>query len=327
MRSVLPLLGLLLPFCPQAGGRTPPDSPPRSSSTAAPSRIFYFDGGSGLPGINSVGHDGRKVPKPLRSVPLAVGFQPYTARVDPTGRRLAYGAAELRNHGIYPPSRIFGFDLTGVNKPELLVELAGVELNHWLWSADGKRLVITSWDAKHQTRNWVADLATKQVRELKLPTLPRKEGGDIRLHVVDESPDGGELLVLGDGLHRIKHDGTGREQLSKLEDLTDAHFSPDGKQVLMVTEAKGRGGAVHVLDRATGKARTVAEGLNFTDVQARWSPDGKHIAYAVTFLDGGGERGQETNLNVVDADGRNGETLVRVMHESRAVGLTLFDWR
>jgi Tol biopolymer transport system component len=63
------------------------------------------------------------------------------------------------------------------------------------------------------------------------------------------------------------------------------------------------------------------------DMRAVWSPDGKRIAYVATQMDANGERGDETTLFIVDADGQNVTAVRSEKHDPREIRMVLTDWR
>ena len=78
---------------------------------------------------------------------------------------------------------------------------------------------------------------------------------------------------------------------------------------------------LYVVEVPGGKTRAVVDVLNFTDVHACWSPDGRRIAYSATLLDANGERDGETSLFVIDADGNNTTTVRTEKHEPNCIRL------
>src|SRR5205823_658421 len=103
--------------------------------------------------------------------------------------------------------------------------------------------------------------------------------------------------------------------------------SPDGRKVLFATLTDKSRMKLYATDVTNGKTRAVVDVMNFSDMHACWSPDGRRIAYSATLLDGDGERTGETSLFVMDADGSNTVTVRTEMHQPRQIKLRLMDWR
>ena len=265
------------------------------------------------------------------------GYQMDSARISPDGKVLAFGNAVLKptgnKAGIYPPDNLHLSEL-GKNAPaKLLVQMEGLEFRHWSWSPDGSQIALTTWDAKEMTRNWIVDVKTKTATEVKLPRYRLKDVGEIQMSIQAWAPDGTRFLAAGDGLYLVKTDGTEAKQMIKgLDSIYGGRcqFSPGGSQVLYVVahrKAKGRSCHLYVADLKTGTTKALVEAENFHDLRARWSPDGKQIAYTATPAGLNGERGAETTLFVIHADGSNTRTVLTDKHGSEAVGLVLTDWR
>src|SRR5262249_49617927 len=147
--------------------------------------------------------------------------------------------AQQKNEGgvlaIHPPNTIYLWELGRAVDPELLVEMAGVEFHTWVWSPDGTKLAVSTWDAENFSRTWVVDTKTKKLEEIKLPRY-KVEGKEYGMSLQAWSPDGAWFLAAGDsGLHLVKADGSVSRRLTKgTKTLLDGtcRFSPDGRRVL-----------------------------------------------------------------------------------------------
>ncbi len=267
------------------------------------------------------------------------GYQVDSARLSPDGKRLAFGKAVSRKDGlgVHPPDNIYLRDLTKDAKPELLVHLDGQKFVNWVWSPDGAKMAITAWDTQENIRNWIVDVKTKKVEEVKLPRFKfkdlLKDWGEIQMGIEAWSPDGKRFLAVGDGrhgLHLVKTDGSDAKRLTAFPAssfMGHARFSPDGSKVLFVVASREKGYSLYVANVKDGTTKALVEGTNFYTLRACWSPDGKQIAYAVTPKDANGERGEETTLFIMDADGSNTRTVHTEKHGKHGIGLVLTDWR
>jgi Tol biopolymer transport system component len=297
-----------------------------SQDRPAPPGEIYFIEGIRLARIQPDGRERSDFPRELARIGL---FQPHSARIAPDGRTLAFGRGELRGGGIHPPSGIRVMDVTKARGEQSLADLPGTEVHHWAWSRDGRKLAFASWDAENHTRNWVVDVRSKKAEEVKLP-LVKEKAGKSRMRVEDWSPDGKSFLAAGGGVHVVRADGSGGKRLTPADLQVHGgtcRFSPDGRKILFVATKDGKHETLYVADLVGGKPRPVVEFLNFTRLQACWSPDGRRIAYSFTFLNAKGDPGKESNLNVVDSDGKNTRTIVSASHGVDEVKLLLVGWQ
>jgi Tol biopolymer transport system component len=261
-----------------------------------------------------------------------IRFQPYSARLSPDGKRLAFGkAVEKRTAdgiGVWPPDRLYVRDMNGAAAGELVATKEGTELHNWVWSPDGTKLAFHAWD-KEGGSNCVVDVKTKKVEEVKLPRF-KYEGKEYYPSIQAWSPDGKWFLACGDGLLLVKTDGSAPRRLFKdFHSLMNStcRFSPDGRKVLFVGVNKDKSETLYVLDVASGKARPVVEAKNFNRLHACWSLDGKRIAYCATLLDADGKDAGETSIFVTDADGKSTTTVRTEKHQPHVIKLILMDWR
>lgn len=296
------------------------------AQASEPGRI-YFHSNIFIESIDPTGHDETQLP---RGNPNDENqYQPHSARLSPDGKWLAFGLARWEGNSAYPPDQIRLRKAEWAERSEVVVSMPGLELHHWVWSADGKQLAFTSWDKENGGRSWVVDVATKQVTQLTLPTFKDENQRDHQMMVCDWSPDGQQFLASGKGVHLLKRDGMVVRCIT--EDIStwdgQCRFSPDGKRALVVGFNKDHSNTLYVVELADGKAKPIVESTNFMDMRAVWSPDGKRIAYAVTLMDANGKRGDETNLFIVDADGQNIRQIRSEKHAPEEVRLVLTDWR
>lgn len=290
-----------------------------------PGRIFFFDGNR----IASAEPSGEKRTQYPRVLASLGHFQPYTARVAPDGRRLAFGVGELRNQAGYPPSKLQIVDLTKDGRPETVVDLPNTELHGWTWSPDGKRLAVSSWDAENRVRNWTVNVETKKLEEVRLPRFKLADG-ESQMSIEDWSPDGKSFAAAGDGLFIVDVDGSNAKRLTAAKITIHGgtcRFSPDGRRLLFVGTEQGKKETLYKIEIGDKSMTPLVEFQNFSDLQAFWSPDGKRIAYSVTFLDAQGKRGNESNINVIDVDGKNSSTIATAEHEPQTIKLLMIGWR
>jgi RNA polymerase sigma factor (sigma-70 family) len=301
--------------------------PPVEGKSSPSGRIYFHQGGGGLHTLEPDGRD----EKVVIASNLAAGphFQPHSAKVSPDGTRLAFGLARIVGNGAHPPSQLRVVEIAKPGQGEVLADLDDAELHRWNWSPDGRKLAFTSWDAKNRTRNWMVDVQTKKLEEVRLPLVKDEKQGDYQMVICAWAPDGQHFLALGKAVHLIKLDGTLVRKLTPEVRVMDgqARFSPDGKKVLYVTFNKDRSSSLFVVDVAGGEPKALVEAANFMDLQAVWSPDGKKIAYMATLMEANGKRGTETSLFVIDADGKNTVTLRTEKHDEHELKMVLTDWR
>jgi RNA polymerase sigma factor (sigma-70 family) len=314
-----------------ATGATPPAPQAGAKEAARPGRL-YFQIDMDLATVGPDGKDTQHL-KAISPKDIAENFQPHSARLSPDGKRLAFGKAVMKRTadsiGVWPPDKLYVRDVSQAAVAAVVAELDGTELHEWCWSPDGTKLALTSWDIDHFTRNWIVDLKTKKLREVTLPRFKHKDK-EYSMSIQAWSPDGGSFLVSGNGLFLAKTDGTGARRLTKGDiDLMGGtcRFSPDGRKVLYVGVGDKHSMKLHVTDVADGKTRAVVDVLNFTDINACWSPDSRRIAYSATLLGEDGERAGETTLFVMDADGNNTVTVRTEKHEPMQIRMQLMDWR
>ncbi len=315
---------------PTAVGRLVGDSSP-PANPAPPGRIYY-QMNQRMTAMAPDGKDAKLLPGFAANDDYY--YQPRSARLSPDGKRLAFGKAELvingNSRGVYPPNKIYVRDVNKSEPAELVVDMPGVELHNWVWSPDGNKLAFVSWDKDNPTRNWIVDLKTKKVAAVTFPKVKTEKFGEIEPGIQDWSPDGAWFALGAQGLYLAKTDGSGMRKVTEGTHNVfggSCRFSPDGKRLLFVTYNENKSNTLYTVDVAGGPPKAVVDAMNFSEVHAVWSPDSRRIAYVVTLLDGQGNRGEETSLNVIDADGSNSVTLITEKHEPHVLRLTFTDWR
>jgi RNA polymerase sigma factor (sigma-70 family) len=260
------------------------------------------------------------------------GYQPMSARLSPDGKRLAFGKAVMRQidgvNGVSPPESIYLRDLT-TGRDELLIEMRDRSMQNWCWLADGSKLAFATYDKEAPVRNWVIDVKTKKVVEVKMPRY-EAQGKEYSMVIEDWSPDGKYFLASGYGLHLVKADGTGAKRLTPKGTNVmggSPRFSPDGRQVLFVKVNKGHSMSLFAADVASGKTRPVVEATNLAAIHAYWSPDGRRIAFSATILDDDGNMGGETSLYTTDPEGKQVVTVRTERHQPNQIRMLLTGWR
>jgi dipeptidyl aminopeptidase/acylaminoacyl peptidase len=275
-----------------------------------------------------------------------VPYQIQSARLSPDATRMAYGNAVVRDvgnglFGSFPPEAIFLRDVATSKPGEKVASLEGSEIHAFFWSRDSAHVALTSWDADQGIRNWVVDVATKALHELKLPIRHAADGKAYALAIAAWAP-GGNWFAAGDEellyLVEIKNrtgpvwSWSGRKRLTK-----DPHqilggtcfFSPDGGKVLFVTVDEGARMALLTAEIEGGEERLLVASGGFTDLYACWSPDGKRIAFSGARLDASGKRAGQSGIYVIPADGSSEPPapVLEEFHPPEQFRLRLVDWR
>src|SRR5262249_43429350 len=146
------------------------DDKPKPADPAKAGRIYYHLNF----GLVTVQPDGEK-PEDLAGPANEdiLDYQLLSDRLSPDGKRLAFGKAVRKDVngqlGVFPPDRIYVRDVTKSDAAEFLVQMEGVEIHNFCWSPDGAKIAFASWDKDNLIRNWVVDVKTKKVEEVKLP--------------------------------------------------------------------------------------------------------------------------------------------------------------
>lgn len=253
-------------------------------------------------------------------------------------------------------ARAYKLYVRGIDEKGPGVELpsAGLTLrDRLLWSPDGKRIYAESGALmselrqavaagkplpRHGDRTVVFDVATKKWAAVPLPPGHR---------LVGERPD---ALLLTCGYHKFPArsaawcffmtaaDGKSSTpiDLDIAQLASNNHLSPDGTRLLSVVWDEGRKAArLAVVDLATRKIRRLdIRGLpekEYFIERARWSPDGKRIAFYYLTLEDDGEgnhwtrwkRSEKATLCVCGANGKGLKAVVK----DRAERFHYFEWK
>jgi len=132
----------------------------------------------------------------------------------------------------------------------------------------------------------------------------------------DWSPDGAQVVFADQdtGLWVMAPDGSAAELVHDCSDCDYPAWSPDGRKILFTQYVLGGDGppkasSLEVLDLDSSKLTQVVRATSprLVDV-ARWSPDGKQIAYGIDRFDGAGDE-TGSAVAVVGADGSEPKVL------------------
>ena len=260
--------------------------------------------------------------------------------ISPDGRYLAVAFTNTTDHGSFPPDRIYLWDrTTAKDSADVVYSRPGSELNSWQFSADGQRLYVQYWQPLHSQTHpegrlgaEVVNLKDKSKRELRLPTFRDAAGSEQTMRFMAASSDGHTFLVGGDGLQVADDQGRIERRLLPPPGGAGVRLSPDGKQVLyVVAHPKDQSEELLVVPIAGGEPRSLVGAGKFTNVRARWSPDGKRITCSCRSLDPKNppfNYGTETSLVTVGADGDHAVTVLsEKVDRSWGPTLELIDWR
>jgi hypothetical protein len=283
---------------------------------------------------------------PLEEVtPLNAAPYRKFGRLSPDGTRFA----TAHETPLDPPVRVAAFDLgtfalrirefAKADEGELIISRECLGIFEFAWSPDGEQVAFTSIenDKGNPFRNWIANVRTKQLEEVKLPIVKTPDGNEAQLIIQAWSPDGQRFLGWGDyGLHLVNINGTAHRRLVDIPKTTNIHkgspcrFAPDGKKVVYVAHG-WHGSTVYVADVRLGESKAVVQIPNYFSIRASWSPDGKRIAYSAHVHDANRQFTGETKLIVIDADGGNPTEVLTEKVDMAGADyksvLTLLDWR
>lgn len=308
-------------------------------ATVRPGRIYYHKGHVDL---RSLQPDGKNP-----EVQFVPNFEnsPRTycsdrADLSQDGRYLAIAYTNATPKGSFPPDHVLLFDRTQPKEPaaEVYVRPEG-ELQFWQFSADGRRLYVSWWEGlpgKQGEGHYgtdVADIRAGTKESIELPAYKDADGMKTSMRFAAAAPDGQTYLVVGDGLHVATATGKLVRRLSPAHAniiVASVRVSPDGKQAVYATFHEDRSQQLFVVPMAGGNPKELVPSQRFTDLRARWSPDGKRIAYTSRLFDPSQpprNHGGETYLKLVDPDGANPVTLLTQTVDPRGPSLELTAWR
>ena len=288
-----------------------------------PNRIYYQQGWVVL---YSLQPDGQK-PEEQFAPRLTNSPDTYVAdkaELSPDGRYLGHWLAHAyaTKNGSFPPYRVLLWDRThpGLDAVEVYARPEG-ELQSWQFSPDGKHLFVNWWqhvEGKPPTEGRegtdVVDVATKFKAPLKLPSYRDAQGHEQEMRFGAVSADGQTYLVVGQGLHVADAAGQVGRRLSPTDArifVPSVRLAADGKQAIYVTQEQDNSQKLWVVSLADGLPRELTPTGKYTDVRARWAPDGSRVAYSCRKFDAGhgpGFQGNGTFLYHVAA--RGGDAVV-----------------
>ncbi|HTA70354.1 MAG TPA: hypothetical protein VK776_18830 [Bryobacteraceae bacterium] len=167
-------------------------------------------------------------------------------------------------------------------------------------SPDGKTIAFTS-DRDGRPRIWLKDLASG--RETALTSGPDD--------YARFAPDGSTILfsrTVGSLTSLYKMPIAGGPEAKVVDDALDGDWSPDGRKIAFVRSiSKGPllSAAIWTVGSDAQGAAELAQSVNGSLKQPRWSPDGHTIAAVQSFI----QAGSPTAIFVVDAESGRSHTI------------------
>lgn len=305
-----------------------------------PGRIHYHHGSVEFYSIDPDGKNPESQFVP-RMVDTPITYSSGRAELSPDGRYLAIAYSHVTDEGAFPPYRVLLWDRT--RPKEKAVEVYAHpdrELQSWQFSPDGGRLYVNWWQGvpgrrgpKGRVGTDVVDLKTLEKDSLKLPQFKDAKGKKQDMRFAAVSRDGRIYLVVGNGLHVATPDGKLVRRLSAGDVpvlVPSVRVSPDGNRVVYATLGGDRSQQLFVASLEEGKPKELVPSGKLTDLSARWSPDGKRIAYTSRLFDPANEPhpyGTETHLKTMDPDGANPIDLITRKVRPTESSLELTAWR
>ena len=221
--------------------------------------------------------------KEREKINVTTGLGTYvTPRWSPDSSRLAYAASQPGKD-----SYILVSDLTQSLNPRLS-DVQSDEVGDW--SSDGNSVVFSS---SNPLKPGIHDRNPDGVNQRQVScgndTDARWSPDNKKLAFISDRPGNQDIYVVEkeveDGLCESDADPKlGFHQLTDTEgNESDISWSPDGRQILFVSERDGNS-EIYVMD-SSGNNQVRLTQNDKTDKQPVWSPDGKNIAF-VSDLDG-----------------------------------------
>lgn len=184
---------------------------------------------------------------------------------------------------------------------------------------DGRHLLIQDWATQ--------DLAVRDLASGEMRKLTNKDPTALEFALFSEpSPDGREVVYAWynrDGfidLRLVRIDGSAPRVLNAdpgFDEKEPLDWSPDGKHVLAVFRRKGKGSQIVSVTALDGSVRVLKSFDQDAPKRARFSPDGRHVAYDFPQQ----PASPKHDLCVMTLDG--GQVTVIARHPANDV---LFDW-